>query len=43
MANRVDPDQMPLTVASDLGQHSLLMSVCLNTWTYYGMIQALFQ
>ena len=30
MPNSADPDQKPLYVTSDLGLHSLLMSVCLN-------------
>ena len=31
MYGNVDPDQMPRSVASDLGLHSLLRHVCLNT------------
>ena len=37
MANSVDPDQMPHSVASDLGLHCLLRPVCPITKDYYGM------
>ena len=37
MANSVDPDQMPHSVASDLGLHSLLRPVCPNSKGYYGL------
>ena len=36
MANVSDPNQMPHSVASDLGLHCLLMLVCSNTLGYYG-------
>ena len=35
MANSVDPDQMPHSVASDLGLHCLLRPVCPNTKDKY--------
>ena len=35
MANSVDPDQMPHTVASDQGLHCLLRLVCPNSWGKY--------
>ena len=31
MATSVDPDQVPHSVASDLGLHYLLRSICPNT------------
>ena len=37
MANSVDPDQMPHSVASDLGLHCLLRLACLNTKTVYAV------
>ena len=37
MANSVDPDQMPHSVASDLGLHCLPRPICPDTWGYYGM------
>ena len=37
MANSVDPDQTPRSVASDLGQHSLQRPICPNTEVYYGI------
>ena len=40
VANSVDPDQMPHTVASDLGLHCLLRPVCSNTKGYYGIFVA---
>ena len=36
MANNVDPDQMPHSVASDLGLHCLLRPVCPNIYGYHG-------
>ena len=33
MANSVDPDETPRTVASHLGLHCLLRPVCLNTYS----------
>ena len=42
MANNVDPDQMPLTVASDLGEHGLFRPFCPNTLVKYG-IRCLFR
>ena len=36
MANSVDPDQRPLSAASDLGLHCLQRPVCPNTWVYHG-------
>ena len=36
MANSIDPDQMPHSVASDLGLYSLQMPTCHNTSGYYG-------
>ena len=36
MANNVDPDQMPHSVASDLGLHCLLRLSCPNTLGNYG-------
>ena len=38
MANSVDPDQMPHTLASDLGLHCLLKPVCPNIYSYYSII-----
>ena len=38
MANSVDPDQMPHSVASDLGLHCLLRPVYPNTKARYGNI-----
>ena len=35
-ANSVDPDEMPHSVASHLGLHCLLWSVCPNTYGKYG-------
>ena len=37
MANRIDPDQMLHSVASDLGLHCLQRLICPNTLGYYGM------
>ena len=37
MADSVDPDQMPLFVASDLGLHCLLRPVCPNIKGNYGI------
>ena len=36
VANSVDPDEKPWSVASRLGLHSLLRPVCLNTYGDYG-------
>ena len=36
MANSVDPDQMPHSVASELGLNCLLRPVCPNIFGYYG-------
>ena len=36
MANRVDPDQMLHSAASDLGLHCLQMPNCPTTYGYYG-------
>ena len=36
MANRVDPDQMQHSAASDLGLHCLQRPICPNTKGYYG-------
>ena len=41
MANSVDPDQMPHSVASDLGLHCLQKPICSNTYGYYGTISTL--
>ena len=41
MANSVDPDQMPHSVASDLGLHYLQSSICLNTSGYYGTVMTM--
>ena len=38
MANSVDLELMPDYVASDLGQHCLLRSVCPNTEGKYGIL-----
>ena len=35
MANSVDPDQMPHSAASDLGQHCLQRPTCPNIQGYY--------
>ena len=37
MTNNVNPDQMPHSVASDLGLHCLLKLVCPNIRIYYGI------
>ena len=37
MANSVDPDQMPHSVASDLGLHCLQRPIRPNTEGYYGI------
>ena len=37
VVNSVNPDQMPHSIASDLGVHCLLSAVCLNTWGKYGI------
>ena len=37
MANSIDPDQMPHSVASDLSLHYLLRPACLNAEGEYGM------
>ena len=37
MANSVDPDQMPHSVASDLGLHCLQRPICPNTLGYYSI------
>ena len=37
-ANNVDPGQTPRHAASDLGQHCLLRTVCLNTQSNYGTL-----
>ena len=39
VANRVDPNEMPHSVASHLGLHCLLRPVCLtiNTYGKYGI------
>ena len=37
-ANSVDPDQMPHSVASDLGLHCLQKPICPSTYSYYGII-----
>ena len=42
VTNRVDPDQMPHSVASDLGLHCLFMHVCLNTWGKYNIFHLQF-
>ena len=39
--NSVDPDQMPHSVASDLGLHCLLRSVCPTTKDKYGDLDSL--
>ena len=39
MANSVDPDQMPHSVASDLGLHCLQRPFCPNTYSYYGSLK----
>ena len=39
MANSVDPDEMPYSVASHLGLHCLLRPVCPNTYGKYGTYQ----
>ena len=35
ISDSVDPDQLPHSVASDLGLHCLLRLVCPNTWEKY--------
>ena len=40
MANSVDPDQMPHSVASDLGLHCLQTPICPSTYGYYGKTYA---
>ena len=37
MANSVDPDQMPHSVAADLGLHCFQRSICPNTEGLYGI------
>ena len=37
MANSVDPDEMPRSVASHLGLHCLLRHIYPNTYDKYGM------
>ena len=37
MANSVDLDQMPHSVASDLGLHCLQWPICPNTKEHYGI------
>ena len=39
MANSVDPDQTPHSVASDLGLHCLHWPICPNTWGYYSILK----
>ena len=41
MANSVDPDQMPRSVVSDLGQNGLLRPFFSNTYGYYSMVTQL--
>ena len=41
MANIVDPDRMPHSVASDLGLHCLQRPVHPNKYGYYGTLFAL--
>ena len=40
LANSVDPDQMPHSVASDLGLHCLPKPICPSIWGYIGTINA---
>ena len=42
VTNRVDPDQMSHSAASDLGLHCLFMHVCLNTWGKYNIFHLQF-
>ena len=38
MENSLDPNYMPHSVASDLGLHCLLKSLCPNTWGKYDIL-----
>ena len=39
VANRVDPDETPRSVASHLGLHFLLRPVCPNTYAKCGILR----
>ena len=39
MADSVDPDQMPHSVASDLSPHCLQMPICPHTEGCYGILK----
>ena len=43
VTNSAEPDHMPMFMASDLSQHCLQGTICLNTLSYYGISDGLSQ